>query len=94
MLICTHPQLHTASVRLVAPAYCAASSSTYLLTYLLTTYLQALQDDATVSDLEELSLKLNAVEVAHYKALEAATPEPKELGIQHGLAGGRGARCQ
>ena len=48
----------------------------YLLTYLLT-YLQALQDDATVSDLEELSLKLNAVEVAHYKALEAAMPEPK-----------------
>ena len=39
--------------------------------------MQALQDDATVSDLEELSLKLNAVEVAHYKALEAATPEPK-----------------
>ena len=47
-----------------------------LFKYLLT-YLQALQDDATVSDLEELSLKLNAVEVAHYKALEAATPEPK-----------------
>ena len=39
--------------------------------------MQALQDDATISDLEELSLKLNAVEVAHYKALEAATPEPK-----------------
>ena len=72
MLICTHPRLRTASVRLAAPAYCAGSSSTYLLTYL-----QALQDDATVSDLEELSLKLNAVEVAHYKALEAAMPEPK-----------------
>ena len=68
MLICTHPRLRTASVRLAAPAYCAGSSSTYL---------QALQDDATVSDLEELSLKLNAVEVAHYKALEAAMPEPK-----------------
>ena len=38
---------------------------------------QAHQDDPTTSDLEELSLKLNAVEVAHYKALEAATPEPK-----------------
>ena len=76
MLICTHPRLRTASVRLAAPAYCAGSSRTYLLTYLLT-YSQALQDDATVSDLEELSLKLNAVEVAHYKALEAATPEPK-----------------
>ena len=40
-------------------------------------HVQALQDEPTASDLEELSLKLNAVEVAHYKSLEAATPEPK-----------------
>ena len=54
---------------------------------------QALQDDPTSSDLEELSLKLNAVEVAHYKSLEAATPEPQsstDTGLQedgvHGVS--------
>ena len=62
-----------------------------VLTYLLT-YLQALQDDATVSDLEELSLKLNAVEVAHYKALEAAMPEPKSSESNTAMQEG-GAHC-
>ena len=54
--------------------------------------MQALQDDPTSSDLEELSLKLNAVEVAHYKALEAATPEPKSSESNTAMGGAHGVR--